>query len=624
MPTLAKSASLVITLAGGLTHTFLTLQLAGSWGTLRALDAESELDAWKLDGLRVLWALLAAYLIAGAFVSFVGFFGVLRELRYDIAIVKLHARAWGPFVSALGAVTSAVSSSPFDLCRRSSPMRACAHQSARARGIGTPRCAGPLLRVTGARTTLSMRWRRSNSRLRGVVLCVELSSRLGRYFWSLWTRRRWCGEAALTDVRGGAVPATAGIRGLRAGTKLDLAELTSAMDVECPKTCLNFEPIGEILLRPASMRGWRRIAHRLCCTGTKLWLLVENQPACPCHSRACSMLESGAHSCMRRALCALATSGARGWRCESPRTHMHGEAASFLLSLFITLIRGLLSAVAMRILRKCEVARISHMYVIAWRCSVRTVDLAFIRVYIGGCGNLPKHVRLYRDCSSADLAFTAFLTLLAFLATHTPAPARAACEQPELGPLLSLILTYLPAPFASPSPEEACDRALQHAALFALAGLCALTVVRLHFLVAVGAHYKALLRSTSSSHLNNAIEGGAEQRIRLLPLPHGVAAADVVYAPVHCPAAAESVLGASAEVWVRAGGVEAAAGAGAGAGPVYAPAYVNASAPPSPAAPAYAPRYVQAQGPTPLPELALEGDAGLLDARVVGTKREWI
>ncbi|KAJ7034176.1 hypothetical protein C8F04DRAFT_1102497 [Mycena alexandri] len=78
MPSLAKSASLVITLAGGLIHSFLTLQLAGSWQSLRALDAESDLDAWKLDGLRVLWGLLAMYLLAAAFVSFVGFFGVLR------------------------------------------------------------------------------------------------------------------------------------------------------------------------------------------------------------------------------------------------------------------------------------------------------------------------------------------------------------------------------------------------------------------------------------------------------------------------------------------------------------------------------------------------------------------
>ncbi|KAJ7712055.1 hypothetical protein B0H16DRAFT_1744565 [Mycena metata] len=70
--------SLLITLAGGLIQSFLTLQLLGSWQSLRALDAESELDAWKLDGLRVLWGLLAMYLLAAAFVSFVGFFGVVR------------------------------------------------------------------------------------------------------------------------------------------------------------------------------------------------------------------------------------------------------------------------------------------------------------------------------------------------------------------------------------------------------------------------------------------------------------------------------------------------------------------------------------------------------------------
>jgi hypothetical protein len=74
----SRYASLFVTLAGGLVNSLLTLQLASSWNTLQALDAESELDAWKLDGLRVLWALLAWYLLAAAFVSFVGFFGVLR------------------------------------------------------------------------------------------------------------------------------------------------------------------------------------------------------------------------------------------------------------------------------------------------------------------------------------------------------------------------------------------------------------------------------------------------------------------------------------------------------------------------------------------------------------------
>jgi hypothetical protein len=221
--------------------------------------------------------------------------------------------------------------------------------------------------------------------------------------------------------------------------------------------------------------------------------------------------------------------------------------------------------------------------------------------------NKPSHVRLYRDCSSADLAFTAFLTVLAGLAAR--APARVACEQPELGALLSILLSY--APGSAVSPDESCERALEHAAVVLLAGLVVLTVVRLHFLLAVGAHYAVLVRQTQA--LEAGGEGGAggeTQRIRLLPLPRGVAAADVVYAPVHCPAAANSLLGTSAEVWVRAPVVEASRSPSASP-------YVSPAA--SPAVPPYASAYVQSQAPEQQPL-----DAGLLDARVVRTKREWI
>ncbi|KAF8207809.1 hypothetical protein K438DRAFT_2074951, partial [Mycena galopus ATCC 62051] len=139
------------------------------------------------------------------------------------------------------------------------------------------------------------------------------------------------------------------------------------------------------------------------------------------------------------------------------------------------------------------------------------------------------------------------------------------------------------------SARGACERALEHTtvvALVALAGLLALTVVRLHFLLTVGAHYSALVRATRSLEAGDA-EDTSVQRIRLLPLPKGVKAADVVYTPVHCPAAANNLLGTNATVWVRAGS-EAAASTSA-----YAPAYV--SAPPSPASPVYAPAYVESR-----------------------------
>jgi hypothetical protein len=69
----------------------LTYHLLSAWRTLRALEAESELDAYKLDGLKVLWALLILYMQAAAFVSLVGFLGVLRVSRFLALYFIIHA-----------------------------------------------------------------------------------------------------------------------------------------------------------------------------------------------------------------------------------------------------------------------------------------------------------------------------------------------------------------------------------------------------------------------------------------------------------------------------------------------------------------------------------------------------
>ncbi|KAJ7450413.1 hypothetical protein FB451DRAFT_1566614 [Mycena latifolia] len=171
--------------------------------------------------------------------------------------------------------------------------------------------------------------------------------------------------------------------------------------------------------------------------------------------------------------------------------------------------------------------------------------------FFGVLKNKASHVRLYRDCSAADLAFTAFLTLLAAYAAW--APGRLASSR-------------------SSQPDETCERWLERAAVALLAGMLVLTVIRLHFLLAVSTHYAHLVATTT---MNGGALAGPGQALRLLPLPPNVRAADVVYAPVHAPAG--SALERSAEMWVRA--------------------------PPAP---------------------ALEADAGLLDARVVHNKREWI
>ncbi|KAJ7436950.1 hypothetical protein FB451DRAFT_1193608 [Mycena latifolia] len=75
-------------------------------GPLRALGAQSELDTWKLDGFKVLWGLLALDLQASAFVSLVGFLGVLRNIASHVRLYRdcfPADLAFTAFLTVLGA-----------------------------------------------------------------------------------------------------------------------------------------------------------------------------------------------------------------------------------------------------------------------------------------------------------------------------------------------------------------------------------------------------------------------------------------------------------------------------------------------------------------------------------------
>ncbi|KAJ7668119.1 hypothetical protein B0H17DRAFT_1210087 [Mycena rosella] len=87
------------------------------------------------------------------------------------------------------------------------------------------------------------------------------------------------------------------------------------------------------------------------------------------------------------------------------------------------------------------------MYAISISCLVTVCASLRHEARTPTMGNKPSHVRLYRDCSAADLAFTAFITVLAAYAAW--APGRLACEdrQPELAWLLAML-----------SPDETCER----------------------------------------------------------------------------------------------------------------------------------------------------------------------
>ncbi|KAJ7262575.1 hypothetical protein C8J57DRAFT_1719443 [Mycena rebaudengoi] len=80
------------------------------WRTLRALEVESELDAYKLDGLK---ALLLLHLQAAAFVSFVAFLGVLRVQQSPH--VRLYRDCSVPFAAFLTLLAMYLTFSPIAL-----------------------------------------------------------------------------------------------------------------------------------------------------------------------------------------------------------------------------------------------------------------------------------------------------------------------------------------------------------------------------------------------------------------------------------------------------------------------------------------------------------------------------
>ncbi|KAJ7450442.1 hypothetical protein FB451DRAFT_1566627 [Mycena latifolia] len=130
------------------------------------------------------------------------------------------------------------------------------------------------------------------------------------------------------------------------------------------------------------------------------------------------------------------------------------------------------------------------------REALRVLHAAAFVSFVGFFGVLRKkasHVRLYRDCSTADLAFTAFLTVLAAYAasrvrsSRSSRPTRRATASSSVPPSRS-------SRACSSSPPSAYT-------------------------------------SSSPSPPRRHRTGGSATALRLLPLPPNVRAADVVYAP---------------------------------------------------------------------------------------------
>jgi len=77
-----RVASLLVTLFGTISNTLLAIQVIAAWRSLK-WEPESEwelsVDDWRLDGVKVVWALLAMYFASAATVCAVGLMGIIKS-----------------------------------------------------------------------------------------------------------------------------------------------------------------------------------------------------------------------------------------------------------------------------------------------------------------------------------------------------------------------------------------------------------------------------------------------------------------------------------------------------------------------------------------------------------------
>lgn len=76
-----RTASLVIALLGTLFNFAIVVQVVSTWRSMKwELDTEWEgvVDIWKIDGLKIVLGMLAAYFSAAATASFFGLLGTVK------------------------------------------------------------------------------------------------------------------------------------------------------------------------------------------------------------------------------------------------------------------------------------------------------------------------------------------------------------------------------------------------------------------------------------------------------------------------------------------------------------------------------------------------------------------
>lgn len=111
----ARSASLAITSFGAVTNLAITIHVLVAWRSLK-WEPESEWESsggnWRLDGVKILWALLFIYFTSAATVCIVGLLGIIKSIpsyvRFyrDYSIADFSFCAFSAALATYGAFNS--------------------------------------------------------------------------------------------------------------------------------------------------------------------------------------------------------------------------------------------------------------------------------------------------------------------------------------------------------------------------------------------------------------------------------------------------------------------------------------------------------------------------------------
>ena len=85
-----RATSLAISLLGAIFNVAVAAHLLTFWKTLKRepdSEWESSVNVWKIDGIKLAWALLFTYFVAGATASLIGFLGIVKVRNNQLNII---------------------------------------------------------------------------------------------------------------------------------------------------------------------------------------------------------------------------------------------------------------------------------------------------------------------------------------------------------------------------------------------------------------------------------------------------------------------------------------------------------------------------------------------------------